>query len=237
MDIPYFGCILVRSNSLIILIFPSITLWKAKINNSKSVTKLHEPNHEFCKISFICQLHDSIRDDDKTKKKEVISMRIKQCMDKTVLDIICKKTAPDKWEFFIQIILCQKNIPFLLIYRIMLQMPSSTKQKSKERINLECVHIFPDIRMNWFWIFNRPKQLLLVSLPCHKVLTHYVLSNTFGMVGFPSESQYLRGWKQNLNTVRSIQICSNLETQWTLQLPRDSHYLRRNKPFSKFLLI
>lgn len=47
--------------------------------------------------------------------------------------------------------------------------------------------------MNWFWIFNRPKQLLLVSLSCHKVLTHYVLSNTFGMVGFPSESQYLRG--------------------------------------------
>lgn len=47
--------------------------------------------------------------------------------------------------------------------------------------------------MNWFCVINRPKQLLLVSLPCHNVLTHYVFSNTFGTLGFPSESQYLRG--------------------------------------------
>lgn len=90
--------------------------------------------------------------------------------------------------------------------------------------------------MNWFCIINRTKQLLLVSLPCHNVLTHYVFSNTFGMLGFPSESQYLRGWKQNLNTVRNFQICSNLETQWTAQLPWDVHYVRRYKPFSNFYL-
>lgn len=90
---------------------------------------------------------------------------------------------------------------------------------------------FPLIRMNWFCVINRPKQLLLVSLPCHNVSTHYGFSNTFGKLGFPSESQYLREWKQNLNTVRKIQICSNLETQWTSQLPWDVHYMRRNKPF------
>lgn len=85
--------------------------------------------------------------------------------------------------------------------------------------------------MNWVCVINRPKQLLLVSFPCHSVLTHYVFSNTFGMLGFPSESQYLRGYKQSLNTVRIIQICSNLETQWTAQLSWDIHYMRRNRPF------
>lgn len=74
----------------------------------------------------------------------------------------------------------------------MLQMQIRTK-KEKNEYDLECVHIFPAIRMSWFCVINRSKQLLLVSLPCHNVLTHYVFSNTFGMLGFPSESQYLRG--------------------------------------------
>lgn len=56
-----------------------------------------------------------------------------------------------------------------------------------------CWWYLPDIRMNLFCVIHRPKQLLLVSLPCHNVLTHYVFSNTFGMQGFPGESQYLRG--------------------------------------------
>lgn len=85
--------------------------------------------------------------------------------------------------------------------------------------------------MNWLCVINRPKQLLLVSVPRHNVLKHYVFSNTFGILGFPSESQYLRGYKQSLNTVRIIQICSNLETQWTAQLSWDIHYMRRNRPF------
>lgn len=103
--------------------------------------------------------------------------------------------------------------------------------KREKRIKYRMRSYFPLIRMNWFCVINRPKQLLLVSLPCHNVSTHYGFSNTFGKLGFPSESQYLREWKQNLNTVRKIQICSNLETQWTSQLPWDVHYMRRNKPF------
>lgn len=108
--------------------------------------------------------------------------------------------------------------------------------QKRKKISKRKNYIFPAIRMNWFCVINRPKQLLLVSLPCHNVLTHYVFSNTFGTLGFPSESQYLGGWKQNLNTVRNIQICSNLETQWTAQLPWDVHYVRRYKPFSSFYL-
>lgn len=81
--------------------------------------------------------------------------------------------------------------------------------------------IFPAIRMSLFCVINSPKQLFLASLPCHNVLTHYVFPNTFGMLGFPSESQDLRGWKQNLNTVRSLQMCSNFNTQWNIQLPWD----------------
>lgn len=148
-------------------------------------------------------------------------------MDKIVLDIIYKSLAPNKGEISIQIFICQKNIPFFLIYRIILQMQISTKQKEKRKPAM--FSYFP--WYYWFCVINRPKQLLLVSLPCHNVLTHYVFSNTFGMLGFPSESQYLRGWKQNLNTVRNIQNCSKLEIQWTAQLPWDVHYLRRNKSF------
>lgn len=96
---------------------------------------------------------------------------------------------------------------------------------------MECAHIFPAIGMHWLSVINRPKQLLLVLLPCHNVLTHYVFSNTFGILGFPSESQYLTGWKQSLNTVRIIQICSNLKTQWIAQLSWDVHYTRRDTPF------
>lgn len=94
--------------------------------------------------------------------------------------------------------------------------------------------IFPTIRMRWFCVINSPKQLFLASLPCHNVLTHYVFPNTFGMLGFPSESQYLRGWKQNLNTVRSLQMCSNFNTQWNTQLPWETHYMTSKKTFGFF---
>lgn len=107
------------------------------------------------------------------------------------------------------------------------------KERNRKAYQRIC-SCFPTIRMSCFCVINRPKQLFLVSLPCHNVLTHYVFPNTFGMLGFPSESQYLRGWKQNLNTVRSLQMCSNFNTQWKSQLPWDTHYMTRDTPFVFF---
>lgn len=89
---------------------------------------------------------------------------------------------------------------------------------------------FPAIRMNCVCVINRPKQLLLVSFPCHNVLTHYVFSNTFGMLGFLVNLSISEDTNK-VWTLRIIQICSNLETQWTAQLSWDIHYMRRNRPF------
>lgn len=55
----------------------------------------------------------------------------------------------------------EKNIPFLLIYRIMLQMQISAKQKKKKERKpamFQCSHIFPDIRMNWLVLLIDPNS-------------------------------------------------------------------------------